>query len=74
MANDSPLAQPSNGQAIFAALRDVLAELYAVESTTRVVVNDAGLDAKQIAFSSRAQLNWQSRSKSHVPIAEAQQP
>lgn len=29
MPNDSPLAQPSNSQAIFAALRDALAALYA---------------------------------------------
>jgi hypothetical protein len=58
MEKDSPFAQPGNDQIIFAALRDVLAELYAEESTARVVVGDAGLDAKQIAFSSRAQTNW----------------
>lgn len=58
MENSSPFAHPNNGQSIFVALRDVLAELYAEESTARVVVDDAGLDAKQIAFSSRSQTNW----------------
>lgn len=42
----APLADLNNGQAIFAALRDILAELYAEESTARVVLDDAGLDAK----------------------------
>ena len=61
----APLAEPNNGQVIFAALRDILAELYAEESTARTVVHDAGLDAKQIPFSARAQTNW------HNILAEA---
>ena len=65
MEKVAPFAQPNNGPAIFAALRDVLAELYAEESTARVVVDDAGLDAKQIPFSARAQTNW------HNILAEA---
>ncbi len=65
MENSSPLAQPSNSQAIFAALRDVLAALYPEETDARVVVADAGLDAKQILFSARAQTNW------HNILAEA---
>jgi len=59
MEKDAPFAHPSNGQAIFAALRDVLADLYPEENDARVIVADAGLDAKQIPFSSRAQTNWQ---------------
>ena len=43
---------------IFALLRDALAELYPEEKDSRVVVADAGLGAKAIAFSSRAQTNW----------------
>jgi tetratricopeptide (TPR) repeat protein len=44
--------------ALFAALREALAELYPKEQDAVVVVTDAGLDARQIAFSSRAQTNW----------------
>lgn len=43
---------------IFAALREALAALYPEEQDARVVVNDAGLNAHQITFSSRAQTNW----------------
>lgn len=45
-------------QTIFAALRDVFAELYPQEADARVVVADAGLEINQIAFHSRAQTNW----------------
>src|SRR5262245_9275459 len=48
-----------DSQTIVAALRDTLAELYPEEADTRVVVADAGLDAKRIAFSVRDQTNWQ---------------
>lgn len=65
MEKDAPFAKPSNGQAIFAALRDVLADLYPDENAARVIVADAGLDAKQIPFSARAQTNW------HNILAEA---
>ncbi|MFZ4656662.1 MAG: effector-associated domain EAD1-containing protein [Caldilineaceae bacterium] len=65
MEKDAPFAQPNNGHLIFAALRDVLADLYPEENAARVVVDDAGLDAKQIPFSSRAQTNW------HNILAEA---
>ncbi|MEZ4726263.1 MAG: effector-associated domain EAD1-containing protein [Caldilineaceae bacterium] len=58
MEKDAPFAQPNNGHLIFAALRDVLADLYPEENDARVVVDDTGLDAKQIPFSSRAQTNW----------------
>jgi len=58
MENTSPLAHPNNGPSIFAVLRDVLADLYPEENDARVVVADAGLDAKQIPFSARAQTNW----------------
>ena len=53
MENSYPFAHPNNGQSIFAALRDALSALYEEESTACVVVDDAGLDAKQIAFSAR---------------------
>jgi hypothetical protein len=43
---------------IFAALREALAELYPKEQDAVVVVMDDGLDARQIAFSRRAQTNW----------------
>ena len=49
---------PDDSHAVFAALRDSLADLYADETSARVVVSDAGLDAKHIAFSTRAQSNW----------------
>lgn len=65
MENSSPLTYSNNSQSIFAALRDVLADLYPEENAARVVVADAGLDAKQIPFSSRAQTNW------HNILAEA---
>lgn len=54
----SPAELPNDGHTIFAALRDTLADLYADETSARVVVADAGLDAKHIAFSARAQSNW----------------
>lgn len=44
---------------LLAALREVLAGLYPAEADARVVVADAGLDERQITFSSRAQTNWQ---------------
>lgn len=65
MENSSPLTYSNNSQSIFAALRDVLADLYPDENDARVVVADAGLDAKQISFSPRAQTNW------HNILAEA---
>ncbi|MEZ4868835.1 MAG: effector-associated domain EAD1-containing protein [Caldilineaceae bacterium] len=61
MENDSPTSQtnqPLDAPTIFAALRDALATLYPEEANARVVVADAGLDARQIAFSARAQTNW----------------
>ncbi len=61
METPSPHIQssdPIDGQAIFAALRDALAKLYPEERDARVVVDDAGLVATQIAFSPRAQTNW----------------
>ena len=61
MANETPALQPSelpDSQTIFAALRDALASLYSAEQDARVVVDDAGLVAIQIAFSTRAQTNW----------------
>lgn len=51
-------SHPPDDAAIFTALRNVLATLYPVEDDSRVVVADAGLNAKQIAFSARAQTNW----------------
>ena len=65
MEKDAPFAQPNNDHLIFAALREVLADLYPEENAARVVVADAGLDAKQITFSARAQTNW------HNILAEA---
>ena len=50
--------EPMDNQTIFAALRDVLAELYPNVADARVVVDDAGLDARNIEFSTRAQTNW----------------
>ncbi|MEZ4869418.1 MAG: effector-associated domain EAD1-containing protein [Caldilineaceae bacterium] len=40
-------------------LRDICAALYPKEPDTRTVVFDAGVDASRIAFSARAQTNWQ---------------
>lgn len=54
----SPITDPIDDQAIFAALRDALAILYPEEQSARVVVDDAGLAPTQILFSSRAQTNW----------------
>lgn len=54
-----------DSQMLFAALRGALAELYPKEEDARVVVDDAGVDASQIAFSTRAQTNW------HNILAEA---
>lgn len=42
----------------FAALRDVLTELYRVEEMTRTVALDARLDLGQIAFSGRVKDIW----------------
>ena len=42
----------------FAALRNVLAELYSDEVSARRVASDAGLDIRRIAFSTRADNNW----------------
>src|SRR4051794_6993187 len=57
--------QPIDSQTIFAALRVALVALYSDEQAARVVVDDAGLVASHIAFSSRAQTNW------HNILAEA---
>jgi len=46
-------------------LRNAAALLYPEDSSARVIVDDAGLDARQIAFSSRAESNW------HNILAEA---
>lgn len=45
-------------QTVFAALRDALAVLYPVEQDARVVVDDAGLNAMSVTFSTRPQTNW----------------
>lgn len=45
-------------KAVFAALRDALAGLYPAEQDARVVVDDAGVNAMSIAFSTRSQTNW----------------
>ena len=61
MASDPPISQQSGsseGQAIFAALRDALAALYPIDQDARRVVEDAGLTVIQITFSPRAQTNW----------------
>jgi hypothetical protein len=50
---------------IFAALRDALANLYPEQMDARRVVDDAGVDPRQIAFSGRAITNW------HNTLAEA---
>ena len=68
MASDTPIPQQSDsseGQAIFAVLRDTLAVLYPIDQDARRVVDDAGLIAIRITFSSRAQTNW------HNILAEA---
>lgn len=54
-----------DSQTVLAALRDALAQLYPREPDTYVIVADAGLDERQITFSSRAQTNW------HNILAEA---
>lgn len=43
---------------VFAVLRNILATLYIEEQAARLVVDDAGIDARQIDFSGRAQTNW----------------
>lgn len=48
----------SNGHTIFTILRDALATLYLREEDARIVVADAGLDERQIAFSTRSSTNW----------------
>lgn len=49
----------TNQQALV-ALRDALAHLYADASSARRVASDAGLDLRQVSFSSRALDNWTS--------------
>ena len=61
MENETRVTQPDHlldGQAIFMALRDVLADLYPEERDARVVAADAGLGTQRIAFDPRAQTNW----------------
>lgn len=65
MSSEHESIQPSQPNRIFAALRDVCAALYPEERNTRLIVADAGLDERQVAFSSRAQTNW------HNILAEA---
>ena len=43
---------------LFANLRDTLASLYPEATSSRTVVDDAGLDARRIKFSDRAMDNW----------------
>jgi WD40 repeat protein/energy-coupling factor transporter ATP-binding protein EcfA2 len=57
MPSEPELMQRSQHQ-ILADLRNAAALLYPEESSARVIVDDAGLDARQIAFSSRAESNW----------------
>jgi WD40 repeat protein len=57
MPSEPELTQRSQHQ-ILAELRNAAALLYPEESSARVIVDDAGLDARQIAFSSRAESNW----------------
>lgn len=61
MASDPIMSQQcdlTEGRSIFSALRNALAALYPVDEDARLVVDDAGLAAIGIAFSSRAQTNW----------------
>lgn len=48
----------TEGRTLLTALRDALADLYPDLDSARVVVADVGLDAANIAFSSRARTNW----------------
>lgn len=64
MSSDPEVRQPVHST-ILAALRDACATLYPEEQAARVIVADAGLDERLIAFSSRAQTNW------HNILAEA---
>lgn len=55
----------NDGAAIFTTLRNVLVHLYPTEAEARRVVDDAGLSAGQIAFSTQANSNW------HAILTEA---
>lgn len=57
MPSESELIQRSQHH-ILADLRNAAALLYPEESSARVIVGDAGLDARQIAFNPRAESNW----------------
>jgi hypothetical protein len=60
MANETPthINHPLGGQPVFAALRDVLADLYPTEQDANVIVHDAGMVTRKIIFHARAQTNW----------------
>ncbi|MFN8492081.1 MAG: effector-associated domain EAD1-containing protein [Caldilineaceae bacterium] len=45
-------------QQFFVKLRDILAYLYSEDDDARRVVNDAGMDSRNIAFSTKAINNW----------------
>ena len=64
MSSEQELLQRSQST-VLAELRNATALLYPDDSSARRIVADAGLDARQIAFSSRAESNW------HNILAEA---
>ena len=56
----TPNREPFDGPIVFAVLRDALARLYPEVQDARLIVDDAGINAGQIAFDARARAraNW----------------